>query len=72
MSKELEFDLDFKGGKAIVKISHEGAHGFAKLEAGADALPVLNKAIDKIEELVPGDQKQYAALLKVALSNLEF
>ena len=70
--KGAEFDFDFKGGKVIVKVEHVGAHGYAKLEAGADAKPFLNKAIDEIEKLIPGDQKQYAELLKIALEKVEF
>ena len=74
MTEELkgaEIDFDLKGGKVIVKVEHVGKHGYAKLEAGADAKPFLEKAIDKVEELIPGDQKAIAQALKLALSKVE-
>lgn len=69
--KGAEIDFDFKDGKVIVKVEHVGKIGYANLEVGGDAKPFLNKVIDKIEELIPGDQKQYAALLKLALEKVE-
>lgn len=69
--KGAEVDFDFKGGQAVITVKHVGSDGFATLEAGINAKPFLNKVIDKIEELIPGDQKQYAALLKLALDKVE-
>lgn len=69
--KGADVDFDIKGGQVIVKVEHVGSQGYAKLEAGVDALPFLNKAIDKIEELIPGDQKAIAQSLKLILSKVE-
>lgn len=66
-----DIDFNFKDGQAVVTVKHVGADGYATLEAGLDAKPFLNKVIDKIEELIPGDQKQYAALLKLALDKID-
>jgi hypothetical protein len=67
-----DVDVKFEGGKVKVSVNHVGKHGGAKLEAYAEAKPFLDKAIDEIEKLVPGDQKIMAATLKAAIANLSF
>jgi hypothetical protein len=68
----VDYDVDFKGGKAVVKLVHVGKVGSVKLEGELEAKPFINKFIDKLEELIPGDQKIHAALLKAAVEKLEF
>lgn len=45
-----------------LKVSVEGKFGF---------LPLVNAGIDKLEELIPGDQKAIAAMLKSAVAQIK-
>lgn len=72
VKKGSEFDIDFKGGYAVLKVKHTGSDGYIALEAGANAKPLLEKAVDAIEELIPGDQKELAQKLKEVLAKVEF
>lgn len=70
--KGFDFDIDFNGKLAVLKVSHHGTQGYVNLEAGANAKPLLDKAVDAIEALIPGDQKELAQKLKEVLSKVEF
>ena len=58
-------------GSALV--SHKGKYGFLniKVEGGYQLLPFLDKAIDKLEEIIPGDQTMLAATLKGAIRSIK-
>lgn len=67
-----DIDFAFENGKLVVKVKHVGAHGYANLEAGADALPTIAKFVDMIEKAIPGDQTVLAETLKAAISKIKF
>lgn len=56
-----------------VAAQHVGKLGFVKitLEGGFQLLPLVGKGIDKLEELIPGDQKVLAQMAKTALMNIK-
>jgi hypothetical protein len=66
-----DIDFDFSEGNVVVKIKHVGAHGYANLECGAEALPTLNKLVDAIEKAIPGDQSTLAEMLKSAIAKIK-
>ena len=51
LGKELELELKKDGENAVICISHEGALGYIKLEAGIS----LADLVDKITDLIPGE-----------------
>lgn len=70
-SKSLKLEGQDLVGEVSAK--HVGKIGWVrvKLEGGIQFLPLVNKAVDKLEELIPGDQKSIAAALKLAVSNIK-
>jgi lipase chaperone LimK len=56
-----------------VSAHHVGKIGSLKVsfEGRFEFLPLANKAIDKLEELVPGDQKAIAQILKSTLASIK-
>jgi hypothetical protein len=69
-SKDLSVHL--KEGKLSVEASHSEKNWGAEVKAWYDAKELLNKAIDAIEEKIPGDQKIVAATFKGVLAGIEF
>lgn len=64
-------DLGGQGAKATFKLGVEGANLKAEVSAlypiekiVDKAMPVIDGLVDKIEQLIPGDQTKYAAELK--------
>ena len=41
------------------------------VEGGFQLLPLLSKLVDKVEEIIPGDQKVLAQMAKTALMNIK-
>lgn len=70
-----EKDIDLVNGEVVGKVAakHQGKLGWLKVsvEGGFSALPLVNKAIDFIEEKIPGDQKIYAQMLKDAVAKIK-
>jgi ethanolamine utilization microcompartment shell protein EutS len=68
-AKDLKFDIE--GGHAVISgtVEHVGKVGSVEiaLKAKLNATPVINKVVDAIEEVVPGDQKALAEMLKVKI-----
>lgn len=66
----VDADVDFKDGKAVIKLKHVGAHAEVDLEVRADALPIIDKVLDpvlkKLDDLFPGDQSELLAKVKKA------
>lgn len=56
-----------------VDLVHEGKIGGIKVNISGYAkfIPMLDSAIDKLEEIIPGDQKAVAEMLKAALKNIK-
>lgn len=71
MKNGVEVDVEFKDGKAVLKLEHEGSDAGASVEVYVKAKKLLLKAIDKIEEVIPGDQKPQAAALKLIIEKLD-
>lgn len=67
--------LSLEGQDVVGKIAveHVGKVGSLKLsfEGKIEFLPLVGKLIDKIEELIPGDQKALAAIAKDSLSKIK-
>jgi hypothetical protein len=57
----------------VLNAQHVGKVGSLKLtvEGKFELLPFVNTAIDKLEELIPGDQKMIAGLLKSAVAQIK-
>lgn len=57
-----------------VVATHRGKIGGFKLTLEGDLmlLPMLDKAIDKLEEIIPGDQKFIAGTIKTLVRNIKF
>jgi ethanolamine utilization microcompartment shell protein EutS len=68
-AKDLKFDIE--GVHAVISgtVEHVGKVGSVEiaLKAKLNATPVINKVVDAIEEVVPGDQKALAEMLKVKI-----
>lgn len=56
-----------------VELVHQGKIGGIKIkiEGKAKFIPMVEKAIDKLEEIIPGDQKAVAEMLKAAVKNIK-
>ena len=56
-----------------VDLVHEGKLGGLKIAISGHAkfMPALEKAIDKLEELIPGDQTAIASMLKTAVRSIK-
>lgn len=56
-----------------LELVHQGKIGGIKIkiEGQAKFIPMVEKAIDKLEEIIPGDQKAVAEMLKAAVKNLK-
>ncbi len=56
-----------------IAAQHVGKLGSLKVsvEGKFEFIPLINKGIDKLEELIPGDQKGIAAMLKTAVSQIK-
>lgn len=61
---------DFVGS---VNLVHVGKIGGIKINISGHAkfFPILEKAVDKLEEMIPGDQKAIAEMLKSALKSIK-
>lgn len=70
--KGAEVDFKFEGGQVQISVEHVGKVGSVTLVAKADAKPLLEKAVDELEKLIPGDQKAVATMLKLAIANAKF
>lgn len=71
-----DLDIKFVGGQVEVsgKVVHQGKIGGAEIavKANLDSKPFLFAAVDKLEELIPGDQKAIAVMLKGLIENAKF
>lgn len=67
---EAKYSLKFDGGKLVADVEYAGADGAGKLVLSYNAASVINVIIDKAEEVIPGDQKALAALLKSFLEGV--
>jgi len=63
--------IKLDGEKLIgsVNLVHQGKLGgiVVKIEGNFSLIPLVEKAIDKLEEVIPGDQKSIAETLKAAI-----
>ena len=68
-----EVKLEGENLLGSVEANHVGKIGFVKVkvDAGFQFLPLVNKAVDKLEELIPGDQKAIAGMIKAAISQIK-
>lgn len=71
----VEKSVALEGQDLVAKVAaqHVGKIGSLKVsvEGKFEFLSLVNKAIDKIEEIIPGDQKAVASLLKGAISQIK-
>ena len=58
--------LDLVGNVDLVHVGKIGSIK-VKIEGNFELIPMVHKAIDKLEELIPGDQKAMAEMLKNAI-----
>lgn len=72
MKNGIEFDVEFKDGRAVLKAEHEGSDGGVKIEGYVKADKLIGKALDELERIIPGDQKPMVAAAKAALAALKF
>lgn len=68
---EANYLVKFEGGKLIATANYSGAELAAGLVIHLDAVLVINALVDKLEEVVPGDQKALAEMLKSAVALLK-
>lgn len=56
-----------------VAVQHVGKIGSVKLtiEGKFEFLPLINKGIDQIEKMIPGDQTLFATMAKEAISKIK-
>ena len=66
-----EVDLTLEDGKAILSVDRQDADFEVHLSAGFNALPLVNKVIDSVEKMIPGDQTGLAKRLKAIVANLD-
>lgn len=59
--------------EGALDLVHQGKIGGIKIriEGHAKFIPMVEKAIDKLEEIIPGDQKAVAEMLKTAVKNIK-
>lgn len=72
VAKKTDFDVHLKEGKLVVKGSFNAEDGGASVEAWYDAKKLIEKAVDALEEKIPGDQKALAATFKAIIAGIEF
>lgn len=67
--------IALEGQDLVGKVSavHQGKIGSMKLtiEGKLEFLPLVNKGIDLLEQVIPGDQKAVAEMLKTAVANIK-
>lgn len=70
-----EKSISLDGQDIVGKASayHVGKIGSLKVsvEGKFEFIPFVNKAVDKLEELIPGDQKAIAEVLKATIANIK-
>ena len=56
-----------------VDLVHQGKIGGIKItiEGKAEFFPLVDKAIDKLEQIIPGDQTDVTSMLKTALRSIK-
>ena len=71
-----EKDIDLVDGNLVASgaVTHQGQYGYLKLrlEGSFSLKPFIHKAIDWLEEKVPGDQTVIATILKTSVDNIKF
>ena len=71
----VEKSVSLEEESLVGKVSaiHVGKIGSIELSIKGkfEALPLINSAIDKLEEIIPGDQKMIADLLKAAVAKIK-
>lgn len=70
-SKSITLEGDNLVGKVAAK--HVGKIGYLKLsiEGGIEFKPLAYKAIDFVEQKIPGDQTAFAAIAKAAIDKIK-
>lgn len=67
--------ISIEGESVIGKVDliHRGKIGGIKITVEGDAqfFPLVDKAIDKFEQIIPGDQTAVASMLKSALRSIK-
>lgn len=67
--------IKLEGQDVVGKVAaqHVGKYGSLKLtlEGKFEFIPLVNKAIDQIEKIIPGDQSAVAEMLKLAVSKIK-
>jgi hypothetical protein len=70
-----EKSIEIKDSQLVGKIAlkHQGKIGGLKitLEGDVSAVPFINKGIDWLESVIPGDQKAWAQLAKEAVAKIK-
>ena len=67
---ELGYAVKFEGGKLIATAIFDGSDADIDLSIKLDALKVVAALVDKLEEVIPGDQKMLSEMLKTALKGV--
>jgi hypothetical protein len=65
---EAKYVLKFEAGKMVVEALYDGAQFDAGVVLKLDAQEIANAIVNKLEEVIPGDQKMYAEALKGAIA----
>jgi len=81
MAKELvgfeisEKSVNLEGQELVGKISaiHVGKIGSLELSLKGkfEFIPLVNSGLDKLEEIIPGDQKAIFAIIKTGIANIK-
>jgi len=64
---EAKYSLKFEAGKLVCEVGYDGAQFDAGVVLKLDAEAVVNALVDKLEQVIPGDQKAIAEMLKAAV-----
>ena len=67
---EAKYVVKFDGGKLVAQAAYDGAQFDADVVLKLDATAVVGAIVDKAEEVIPGDQKALAEMLKAFLAGL--
>jgi hypothetical protein len=67
---EMDWKFGFEGGKLTASLGYDGADLDAVMMLKFDASKILAALIDSAEEVIPGDQKMLAEMLKSYLANV--
>jgi hypothetical protein len=67
---EVKWDIEFVGGKLVAKLAYDGADLDGDISVAFSAMQVVEAMIDKAEEVIPGDQKMFAEMLKQFVAGL--